>query len=468
MGNDDLFDILDLGARPGRASREPIRKAAAPEALPLSASPFCFDHDEWGLRRGEDLARDGRTGLDATSLADLHHVAFASRPELLDSCSDRIRHEFIRELMETPDYKALHKSTSQNAAAAEAAATEFAKGLAKLKSERKAKASRPSGKARKGSDPGEGLDTLRAVGEALDAAGKATDEILNIEGGILAGMGGSTDGRTDAKSAAEAFRRVRNSSFLRAIVESAGRFRRVARSKQRMKMDHGIDEIVGITIGDEIERLVPMEIARMALPEMELDTFRRIAEHQAIVWEKASVSPEGKGPIVVIVDESSSMMSHNKITLAKGLALTMAWLAKSQNRWAVLVGFADETSLNPLILPPSGWDENALLNWLEHFFRGGTEARGILRTIPDKFWPEWTKKGLRRGKTDILVITDGAVNVDPFDAESFLKWKKAENVKMTTINIRARGNMLNSVCDESHDVDGLDADGEAVGKALSI
>ncbi len=134
------------------------------------------------------------------------------------------------------------------------------------------------------------------------------------------------------------------------MCDLAGRFRRVAQSKQRMKAAHGLDDVVGVEPGGDISRLLPSELARIAVPELELDALRRFAERQALCLARSSTEPAGKGPVIVAVDKSGSMHG-DKAHTAKALALALAWVARRQRRWCALVAYSGETGERLLPLP---------------------------------------------------------------------------------------------------------------------
>ncbi|OWK35232.1 hypothetical protein FRUB_09393 [Fimbriiglobus ruber] len=50
-----------------------------------------------------------------------------------------------------------------------------------------------------------------------------------------------------------------------------------------MKVTHGLDDVVGVEPGGDVGRLLPAELAKLVVPELELDTLRRIVERQACV-----------------------------------------------------------------------------------------------------------------------------------------------------------------------------------------
>ena len=94
------------------------------------------------------------------------------------------------------------------------------------------------------------------------------------------------------------YRRVRSNPTLRRICELAGRFRRVAQSRQRRKAAQGLDDVVGVVTDGDLGRLLPQELAKLAIPEFEDDTLRRLVERQLMCREYRSMEPVGKGPIL--------------------------------------------------------------------------------------------------------------------------------------------------------------------------
>ncbi len=296
--------------------------------------------DAWGLRRGRDLVAESerlqKFGTDAFAAADFFAAGFEPEPKLTDGCVDPRRHQFVAQLLDTPEYRSLHADTRLDDTAAAIAAGHFAEQFAKLKKEETEAStggSAPRVSGGEGDLAGE-MAALRAVGKARDrgpeGGGRTPRRRRRGRARSRASRGVTTRGPI-----AEIYKRVRNDPGLRRISELAGRFRRVAASKQRRKVTHGLDDVVGVEPGGDVGRLLPSELARLAVPELELDTLRRIVERQALCREHHAVEPVGKGPILVVCDESGSMEGAKAHT-AKALALALAWVARQQKRWAGL------------------------------------------------------------------------------------------------------------------------------------
>src|SRR5207302_8718784 len=124
MNRDDLLKLLDLdGPAVVPAGADDLAVTPAATGPAPSAHPTALDLDDWALRRGRELlAESGRlqaTGLDDLAVADCPGAAFLPDPVLWPDCSDPRRHAFLAQLLETPEYRALHAGTMLNATAAE-------------------------------------------------------------------------------------------------------------------------------------------------------------------------------------------------------------------------------------------------------------------------------------------------------------------------------------------------------------
>lgn len=467
MGRDELLKMLDLaGTEPGPTD-DGLKIEGAEPTAPADLSETALNLDDWGKRRGRELLEESdrlkKANLCAEDVADFHGAAFEPDPQLAPACTDPLRHDFVKQLLDTPEYQELHSQTQLNQLSSEIAAASFGEQFAKLKEEQeKPTRAKPGTEAAKTEKE---MRTVGAVGKALEKASAEVEEAKDAENAF--GMGPGSPGSNDPKRIAELHKRVRNNPQLRRICELAGRYRRLAQSKQRQKAAHGLDDVVGVVQDGDVGRLLPHELVKLTDPDLEDDTLRRLVERQAMCREYHATEPVGKGPIVVVVDESGSMHGE-KVHTAKALGLALAWVARRQNRWCALVAFSGGTKGRTLALPPGRWDEGALADWLEAFLGGGTTCDVPLVELPNTYWPMFVCQGLSRGKTDIICITDAIVDVPPGIVQSFNAWKAKEQVRMIALIINEPPGDLAQVSDEVHRVQSLNVDVAAVGRALSI
>jgi uncharacterized protein with von Willebrand factor type A (vWA) domain len=415
--------------------------------------------DEWSRRRGREVLAEServrKTGLGEEAVADMHGAAFEPDPRLKEDCVDPRRRDFLAQLLQTPDYHALHASTLLNPAASAIAAATFAEQFAALKKDAK-------------TDEGKGEDaldremaTLRAVGKAVTEASKEVEECK--EAAAALGLGPGSPGSNDAAAIAALFRRVRSNTVLRRIVDLAGKYRRVAQSKQRQKATHGMDDMVGVVLDGDLGRLLPHELAKLAEEDLADDTLRRLVERQVMCREYRSLEPVAKGPVIFSVDESGSMEGQ-KVETAKALALAMAWVARMQRRWCALVAYSGDSGERLLALPPGRWDEVKVMDWLESFIGCGSSLDVPVREMP-RIYQELRAPA---GHTDVIFLTDAQCRIPPELQQQFRGWKQAVQARLITLVIESTPGDLTAISDEIYTVPSLSVTEAAVERVLSI
>lgn len=386
-------------------------------------------------------------------VADFHAAAFEPEPRLAERCQNEQLHQYMGKLLELPNYRTLHASTLLDECASEIAAVALAEQWLALKS--------------KPPEEDQFKQDLAAIQAAHQAVKQAQEEVTDLESFRLScGIEPGNVTTLPKEGILNLYNSVRGSALLRNICKLAGRYRRLAQSKQRQRTTHGRDEVIGVTLSGDLHAIVQSELTALADPTLQLDAMRRLIERQLLSRDFQALEPAGMGPIVVCVDESSSMLG-SRIENAKALALALAWVAHQQNRSCCLVGFASSSHKgNYCPLPPKEWLPQAVLEWLTHSFNGGTSLRVPLQEVPElyesSFSPSWMKKA------DIIVITDAEVPVPDDMRESFLAWKRTTGTKLISMVLDAPPGDLASVSDRLFTLPVLDVNQEAVGELLSI
>lgn len=409
---DDLLNSFDNTVKP-TSFEDTTNTDTEREA---GESRFHLNLNKWDASQGPRMLEQvhGAKELDveADDLSEFFNAAFAIKPTKGDgACVDQQRAEFLDNLLAGSDFQELHHSTHSNPVASEMAAIQFARAYAEQKTE---------------DDVVDG-DACRLAAKVAKVAAQAEqDEMMAV--GLAAGLFESTeDSKINMEELRDTFMQVKRNPMLRSIMERAGAMRRVARSKQRTKTQHGMDEVVGVKMDGDAARLLPSEMAKLAIPELEMDVMRRLVERQTLCRDMRSVEDQGRGPVCVVVDESTSMTSKNAIEKAKAFALTMAWVARHQKRQCILVSFAAGAKHKVCILNPKKWDQKKLMEWLASFMRGGTSDHVLLGEVP-LHWNKWCD---HPGKTELIVVTDGRFALDHYRKRKFLEWKETNQVKMT-------------------------------------
>jgi uncharacterized protein with von Willebrand factor type A (vWA) domain len=436
-------------------------------------SKYAVRVDRWTRRRGEELYEAspvlrGQLGAmddGPVAAADLFAMGFEPAPDLVEACTDMVRLEYLRTLAADAEYQALHQTIQGDVIACEVAAIHFAAGLAAAK---KSHPEPPSGETPRQKalrEAREGIAMRAAAAKAVAAAREEVNELSDLREACGIGKGQEASATKDLQRVRELFSRLRSSPKLWRILELAGRFRRAAKAKQARKPRHGVDEVVGVTLGDDLARVLPHELAALDDPDLEMEALLRLAERRLGQWEVTAPMPEARGPIVVSVDESGSM-DGPKGESAKALALAMAWIARSQKRYCGLVSYSGGKGYRMHAIPPGGGDPLGLMEWAVGWLGGGTAVDVPLTEMPE------IHQALQapEGKTDVLFLTDSICSVSASAEQAFNAWKARTKARLITLVIGnpGGGGSLARVSDELHQVPCLEAGGEAVGRALSI
>lgn len=468
----DLGDLL--GETPD------VEVSLADDAVLAPASPNALKLDEWAERRGSELfyeseiiqksfkemgvpdhpedyysMSDGdyeKVRKAELATQDFHAAAFEPNPELTENCKDQRISRYMKNLMDTPEFKQLHDETMLDEHASEIAASHFAKQYVHVIQQEEPE-----------DDFEADMQCLSACAEALKGATKEVEEVRDAEEALGMGTGSGSGGNLSKEELRKRFERIRRSRDLARICQLAGRYRRTAQAQQRKRVLHGMDDMVGVALGDTVSQLVPSELAQLSDEDLELDAMRRIVESCAIVRDHRGIEKVAKGPIVVVVDESGSMYGE-PIMQAKAYALAMYWIAKHQNRWCCLVGFSGSEEGNFLVIKPGEDRTDELMDWLEHFFHGGTDMDVPLVEIPRR----WEEQGTPPGRADIINITDALCMVPDHVAKQFNEWKQRNEVRYNVILVGCSdGGSLRSVADRIWTADQIDVSESAITESMA-
>lgn len=480
--NQSLESLLEAPAlkAPAEGSSAVLSATAAPAALPPrhgDGSPWVLDVDRWGKRRGEELAEqwddmdENSDRYPSTLASDAHHALFDPAPAFCEHPAQAGRAEWFRQLMDTDEYRRLHGQTCLDNAVSEIAAKGLAdRWLAFAEEHADQDGFQGPGYPAPGSDQ-ESLSTtlarIRSTRQALSEAHETVQTARDLSHGLGAGSDGD---KLDQQVIARYFQDVRNDDFLRRLMAMAGRMRRLCQALQRTKTHHGRDDMVGVELGGDVSRLLPSELAALTSgnADLELLALDRVARRQALCRQYRGLETLGRGPIVVAVDESGSM-SGEPIIAAKGMALALTWLAKQQRRWIALVGYAGGTEGTRIAFPPGGVDHAALLEWLRHFYGGGTKLDVPLESLPFTYWPEFLAQGMARGRTDVVLLTDAIVRCSDEMRARYERWAEAEQVRTYGVVIgQDEPGVLADICTRAWCIPELSLDSEATETILSI
>ncbi|AKU79596.1 VWA domain-containing protein [Spiroplasma turonicum] len=187
------------------------------------------------------------------------------------------------------------------------------------------------------------------------------------------------------------------------------------------KLPYNPEEIVGLTISKDIERLLPMEFASLfdedfeivffkKFIESQLQTFlfesnERVIEHDVEEVEYEAPIPLQQGKFIVCIDTSGSMEGSGEY-ISKALALAVAKVALKEERDLVFLNFAndyvDEFTINAKHL-----NLKKLLEFISKSFYGKTNSKKAFLKMIEKMHSEDFKRA------DLLMISDFMMDSPP-------------------------------------------------------
>jgi uncharacterized protein with von Willebrand factor type A (vWA) domain len=303
-------------------------------------------------------------------------------------------------------------------------------------------------------------ETVRKlVREGAEAASAAVEEYRDAAAGlqqVVFGTGKSGEGRREVDDRKVGLaRRLRSDPRLKRIAQLAGRFTRIAQQKRRTRVKHGAEEITDVELGNDLGRLLPVELVKLRHPRLHTLALRDLLERKTMQYALTGKERLGKGPLVLLLDRSGSM-DGEKDTWSTAVALALVGLAHTEHRTFAVVAFTDQIVFEAVVKPGENLNGDAL----GLPCTGGTDidaamARGL--DIIDR------NPGPLH-EADMVLVTDGASA-----AERAVELKsQASNLGVTVlgIGIGVERHSLEPWCDVIEAVTDLNCVEDGVADAL--
>lgn len=192
-----------------------------------------------------------------------------------------------------------------------------------------------------------------------------------------------------------------NNPILRQVAELYGRLDRDMRFKRAKRVVGGADEIVDLKFGDDLRRVASSELALLGDPEHEDNFYLRYVNAELVVYDTVGEENAGRGPIVLVVDESMSMSGERNVW-AKAFAMCLLNIARREKRDFAYVGFASGSQVHTFLFPAKGdMNPQDIVDMASHFFNGGTTPVIGLAAA------EKVMEQAEFRKADICMVSDG-------------------------------------------------------------
>jgi uncharacterized protein with von Willebrand factor type A (vWA) domain len=475
-----------------------------------------------GLR---DLAEELNERYDYTTdlLTDAFLGAYKVSPRLREreemDLSRLVNHQVITSLVESLEFAELRRETAGDPYAAAMAVLAQAAALRRML-DRSRDAQERAEQAKKAQQDAEGAAT--AVGEALQQAADGADEDGTVpapaadavqqaieaaeaaeaaaqqaaqdaaQALVAAAPGIRAAARNAAARAAEAAReeaalmrawgvdsgelermpfgrRARLAERLRTgrlgqWAELIGRFRQMASGECARKVENAAGELVGVTLGNDLSRVIPSELANLGLPELRAVFAARYAAGELMLYDSQGEQTTGQGAIIACVDTSHSMYEAGpggvtREAWAKACALALLDQARRAKRDFVGILFSAADKIQVFRFPagqPAGIAH--VLDFAETFLGGGTSYQRPLTAASELLQEEFNDAARTRG--DIVMITDDECGVTE-------EWMRGWNDAKHLLGFRVFGvaigapraaeasSVLDALCDNLRSIEDL-------------
>jgi uncharacterized protein with von Willebrand factor type A (vWA) domain len=256
----------------------------------------------------------------------------------------------------------------------------------------------------------------QAARESLQASLQAHDGIAQALTtlGDLAGEEMVRGGQTPLREKMELAEQLQRSRKLREIALLCGQLLPFAHAVQQTRLDETPEEIAGVTLGRELSRLLPGELALWDDAHTELLFLRGFAQGRLWQYEMGSPRMEARGPLIVALDSSGSMSEalagQSREIWSKAVALCLLSLARHEARDIAILHFSGNVTTYHFVHGQATLA--ALVECAGHFENGST------------CFEPWMREALRLVDTasfdraDVICISDGLAEIsEAFEAE---------------------------------------------------
>ena len=211
-------------------------------------------------------------------------------------------------------------------------------------------------------------DIRQALAEGLEKANEYLDQLNSMShswGQELADLM-----RLPAAKRLELAKKLNTPKF-QEMSKLIGPFTREALAENKRKITKTPEEIVNLTFGDDLPRVIPPELARLDFEETEWMFLKDFTQKNLVQYEMQGIEKLARGGIIYCHDGSGSMEGQREIW-AKAIGLALLHVARKQKRsfYGIQFGstnqiriddFRDTRKLTP----------EKVIDFAEYFYGGG-------------------------------------------------------------------------------------------------
>lgn len=255
----------------------------------------------------------------------------------------------------------------------------------------------------------------------------------------LASSGGSGNDGLSFEDSIHLSEVMKGNFMLRKIINMAGELIEILRANSRMKKktrSTDRSDIKGIKLSSDYSSAVSSDLAQFGIKATEDLFMKKVSSSELITKEYDIKSTLGKGPIIALVDTSGSMCGEPEI-FARAACIVLYQITREQRRDLKVIFFSSGTrpeNLTVLEFPSKEPIKVDTLKQLASYSdSGGTDFQSPLTRAKTEI--DTYKKF---SKADIVMITDGAAEVQEQFKKKFKLWKEQRSVNLLALAIDVR------------------------------
>ncbi|MBW4642414.1 MAG: VWA domain-containing protein [Goleter apudmare HA4340-LM2] len=220
----------------------------------------------------------------------------------------------------------------------------------------------------------QGLDSSE-IRQMIRAAVAETEEKLSQVSqwlemmGLSWGIEEATEQTVSSAQKMELASRIATNEKLKLIAKLSGSLKDIADKKRRTKTLDAFGELSSLELGNNLTRLLPLELQKLAQPELFPLFAKGYYEHSLLQYKIVGKEKKSKGPLIVCLDSSGSMAGLPD-TWAKAVTAVLLQIAHKDNRHFRVIHF-DTRVRRTDDFPPKHHDYWKFLDSMLSFYSGG-------------------------------------------------------------------------------------------------
>ena len=239
------------------------------------------------------------------------------------------------------------------------------------------------------------------IRDASQAAQKHAQELCSIN----TSWGMSASGRMEQDIDLALVEEVRSNDLLCRISKYLGSYRQLLEARASSAYTYHSGEKYDITLGKDLRSALPSELAYLSHPVSMVLLFDKLSRGLLRQYKKRERVTIGEGDVIICIDESGSMRSHDKDAWSKAIACVLVEHAVQRKRNAAIIRFARAGSAKSYVFRHDSCSRAELMHTVSLFFGGGTDYVTPLTEAVSLL----DQKCVQRA--DIVFITDGVCSV---------------------------------------------------------